>query len=97
MEQFSEYIRDIRDIRSSNRSESNPEIQSLNMFKSGILNIRKVRSESNIKLFEYFGQPISEHLNTQNKNAKPQNTISKLVISYKIAKQRNQKYFHFGP
>ena len=27
------------------------------MFKSGILNIRKVRSEANIKLFEYFGQP----------------------------------------
>ena len=53
------YIRDIRDIRSSKRSESNPEIQSLNMFKSGILNIRKVRSESNIKLFEYFGQPSS--------------------------------------
>ena len=28
------------------------------MFKSGILDIRKVRSESNIKLFEYFGQPM---------------------------------------
>ena len=41
----------------ANRSEANPEIQSLNMFKSGILNIRKVQSESNIKLFEYFGQP----------------------------------------
>ena len=29
------------------------------MFKSGILNIRKVQSESNIKFFEYFGQPTS--------------------------------------
>ena len=37
--------------------EANPEILSLNMFKSDILNIRKVRSGSNIKLFEYFGQP----------------------------------------
>ena len=27
------------------------------MFKSDILNIRKVRSEANIKFFEYFGQP----------------------------------------
>ena len=61
LEQFSKYIRDIRDIRSSNQSESNPEFQSLNMFKSGILNIRKVRSEANIKLFEYFGQTRVSH------------------------------------
>ena len=34
------------------------------MFKSGILNIRKVWSESNIKLFEYFGQPTIKALMT---------------------------------
>ena len=53
----SEYIRDIRDIRSSKRSKSNTKIQSLNMFKSDNLDIRKVRFRSNIKCFEYFGQP----------------------------------------
>ena len=55
----SEYIRDIRDIRdirSPKRSESNTEIQSMNMFKSDIFTIRKVRSEANIKCFEFFGQ-----------------------------------------
>ena len=51
------YIRDIRDIRSLKRSKSNTGIQSLNMFKSDIFNIRKVRIESNIKYFEFFGQP----------------------------------------
>ena len=34
------------------------------MFKSGILNIRKVRSEANIKFFEYFGQP-SEYVSME--------------------------------
>ena len=52
-----EYIRDIRDIRSSNQIRSNTEIQSLNMFESDILNIRKVRFRSNIQCFEFFGQP----------------------------------------
>ena len=29
----------------------------MNMFKSDIFTIRKVRSEANIKCFEFFGQP----------------------------------------
>ena len=41
------------------------------MFKSGILNIRKVRSESNIKLFEYFGQPSISTLESQSKSTIP--------------------------
>ena len=56
-----EYIRDIRDIRSPKRSESNTEIQSMNMFKSDIFTIRKVRSEANIKCFEFFGQPTLQY------------------------------------
>ena len=54
---LSEYIRDIRDIRRMKRSESNTEIQSLNMFKSDVFTIRKVQIRANIKCFEYFGQP----------------------------------------
>ena len=54
-----EYIRDIRDIRSLKRSESNTEIQSMNMFKSDVFTIRKVQIRANIKCFEYFGQPTS--------------------------------------
>ena len=46
-------------IRSSNQIESNTEIQSLNMFRSDILNIRKVRIGSNMQCFEFFGQPTS--------------------------------------
>ena len=56
------YIRDIRNIRSSDQIRSNTEIQSSNMFRSRILNIRKVQIRSNIKCFEFFGQPSSEYL-----------------------------------
>ena len=56
----SEYIRDIRDIRSSKRSKSNTKIQSLNMFKSDNLDIRKVRFRSNIKNIWF------EHIQTLN-------------------------------
>ena len=52
----SEYIRDIRNIQSSDRIGSNTETQSSNMFKSDILNIRKVRFGSNMQCFESFGQ-----------------------------------------
>ena len=46
-------------IRSSNQIKSNTEIQSLNMFRSDILNIRKVRIGSNMQCFEFFGQPTA--------------------------------------
>jgi hypothetical protein len=50
-----------KNIRSSNQIESNTEIQSLNMFRSDILNIRKVRIRSNMQCFEIFGQPTNTH------------------------------------
>ena len=49
-------------IRSSNQIESNTEIQSLNMFRSDILNIRKARIGSNMQCFKFFGQPRSNQL-----------------------------------
>ena len=70
-----EYIRDIRSLK---RSESNTEIQSMNMFKSDIFTIRKVRSEANIKCFEFFGQPTTTDLNLQSISQIFQESASKI-------------------
>ena len=53
----SEYIRDIRNIRSSNQIRSDTEILFSDQIRSRNLNIRKVRVGANIKCFEFFGQP----------------------------------------
>ena len=55
----------------------------MNMFKSDIFDIRKVRFRSNIKCFEYFGQPKYQALSFQGRDTKFERILAKKYLTYR--------------